>query len=608
MASQENKAFLDNKVKQNKHEKVGCCYSRHTRNCCFVCCVVGALLLLLGIIVLAAGYGLLMNIVQSKMPLEPNSDRYKSWLNPPVQPYLTGYAFNVTNPDEVVLGMKPILQEVGPFVYKAVTIKDSRDNVVFEDDGETLTYRPRKFYYVDLEQSVADPDKTYIFAPNIPMITGFSGIRDKSWIAKKMGQELITQKGLGTPFVNVSFSGLLWGYPDDLPCALQSRPENCPDPASAINFGEKEEETEDDSEDEDDSDDDSDDFFDFKRKKRSVEGGEPVLNSQAAVADTDSDEQDENAMPNLRYNNFEEWAKPKGGYENCTCYWGLFRDRNVTLRKPVTIYHGMSDVSKKGWVKKFDSSPVMNWWEKDSKCDELGGFDGGTLPPGLTKHDSLDIFISLMCRRLNLEFEKEEHYSHGLVANRYVPPENALGSHLDQDPKRRNEANSCYCVDGFRCFESGVLNMAPCKVTSDRPKGAPLALSYPHFYQADPRFINAVEGLEPNKERHQFYVDLSPELGVPLAIRPRFQLNIVIRRDEDIPIMSKFAEELVLPFLWAQDGFDQPTEEMSTSIRKALDIPSIFSRLLGVLFVALGAGLLIGSLVWILWEYRTHNV
>ena len=54
-----------------------------------------------------------------------------------------GYAFHVTNPDDVVMGMKPILQEVGPFVYKSVTIKDSRDNLVFNEDGETLTYKPR---------------------------------------------------------------------------------------------------------------------------------------------------------------------------------------------------------------------------------------------------------------------------------------------------------------------------------------------------------------------------------------------------------------------------------------------------------------------------------
>lgn len=582
----ENKTFLNNQVKQPKIEKGGCCYSRHTKNCCFVCCLLGALLLLVGVVVLAAGRGLLMKVVLSTMPLKDGSDRFNSWLNPPVQPYLTGYAFNVTNPDEVLKGMKPVLQEVGPFVYKAVTVKNSRNNIVFNEDGETLTYRPRKFYFIDLEKSISDPDKTFLYAPNIPLLTALSDFKNLTGYGKTAKSNLVLNIGRGTPFINVSFSGLLWGYEDDLPCLkLKS---SCP--KTAVQF--TEDKTEEPETDDDDEMFGDDDFFDFKRKKRSVEGEElPSPQGQIDLNDAD----------------FEAWEKgDKAGFEDCTCKWGLFRDRNVTLRKPVTIYHGMSDLSKKGLVKEFDSSPNLNWWVKDSKCDKLGGQDGGTFPPGIAKDESLDIFISLMCRRLDLVFEKEMQYPQDLVANRYVPPPNAMGSHTDKNPERRNEANACYCVDGFKCLRSGVLNMAPCKRTPERPTGAPLALSYPHFYQADPHYLNAVEGLSPDKERHQFYVDLSPEFGFPLAIRPRFQLNLIINRDEDIPVMSKLPEELVLPFLWAQDGFDHPSEEMAGAIRKGLDIPSKYSRLLGVILLAVGGGMLISSLVWILWERRAR--
>ena len=114
-----------------------------------------------------------------------------------------------------------------------------------------------------------------------------------------------------------------------------------------------------------------------------------------------------------------------------------------------------------------------------------------------------------------------------------------MGSHTDPDPKRNNPDNACFCLkeEGFSCFKSGVFNMEPCKRTDDLPLGAPIALSYPHFYQADPSYLAAVEGLSPDKEKHQFYVDVLPEFGFPLAIRPRFQLNAIIRRDEDIDIM-----------------------------------------------------------------------
>ena len=84
--------------------------------------------------------------------------------------------------------------------------------------------------------------------------------------------------------------------------------------------------------------------------------------------------------------------------------------------------------------------------------------------------------------------------------------------------------------------------------------------------QADPSFRDAVIGMRPMKEKHQMYTDIHAKFGLPLAFQSKFQLNAIIRRDTDIPMMSQFPEQLVLPFLWAEDGFTEPSDEMTEVI------------------------------------------
>ena len=41
------------------------------------------------------------------------------WLNPPIEPLLKLYVFNITNPEEVLEGVDPVSQELGPYVYRS---------------------------------------------------------------------------------------------------------------------------------------------------------------------------------------------------------------------------------------------------------------------------------------------------------------------------------------------------------------------------------------------------------------------------------------------------------------------------------------------------------
>ena len=210
-------------------------------------------------------------------------------------------------------------------------------------------------------------------------------IRDAGFL-KTTSAAAILKNGLGTPFINVSFSGLLWGYNDELPCFTKSRPNEC---------AAEDEDLEDLFPDDDEDYDEGEWGDDWKRKKREVIG------RQKRSAEESDD---------LRTLDHDKITKEKAAFVDCKCEWGLFRDRNVTLRKPVTINHGMKDLSKKGWVSQFDGSPVLNWWKAGSECDQVGGQDGGTLYPGTQRTDNLQMFISLMCRKINLSYEKDVQY------------------------------------------------------------------------------------------------------------------------------------------------------------------------------------------------------
>ena len=177
-----------------------------------------------------------------------------------------------------------------------------------------------------------------------------------------------------------------------------------------------------------------------------------------------------------------------------------------------------------------------------------------------------------------------------------------MGAHDDPDPARANPDNQCYCMqnEGFTCFKSGVMNMEPCK----RDTNAPLALSMPHFYQADPSFREAVGGLNPEKEKHQFFMDVVPEFGFPLAIRPRFQLNLILFRTPELTELSRMPEETVMPFLWAQDGFDEPSVEMADAIKFGLSAPQKLPLLIAVVFFVLAGALILACLAYFLWRRK----
>ena len=67
---------------------------------------------------------------------------------------------------------------------------------------------------------------------------------------------------------------------------------------------------------------------------------------------------------------------------------------------------------------------------------------------------------------------------------------------------------------------------------------------------------------------------------------------------------SNFVDELVLPFLWAQDGFSEPSEEMASAIMFGLAAPSKLSSIGGGGLLVTGMVIILTGLGWIFWDKR----
>lgn len=125
---------------------------------------VGVLLLIAGPVAYVVINNGVKNGVEENVVVDSKEhDGYEGWLSngqtkdPSL--YSKFYAFNVTNLPEVLAGETPIVQEVGPYIYKQV---DEKVDVVFYEEGNEVSYKWFTHYHylpqLDGEDSAPETD------------------------------------------------------------------------------------------------------------------------------------------------------------------------------------------------------------------------------------------------------------------------------------------------------------------------------------------------------------------------------------------------------------------------------------------------------------------
>ncbi|XP_050678268.1 lysosome membrane protein 2 isoform X1 [Leptidea sinapis] len=150
-------------------------------------------------------------VIDHELVLRPGSMTFDWWARPPVRPFVRVYVYNVTNADEFLNnGSKPILDELGPYVYSE---EWEKVNITDNENG-TLSFHYRRSYTFMPELS-AGPDDDSVVVPNIPMLSATSQSKHAARFLRLAMASIMDILKI-KPFVEVSVGQLLWGYEDPL--------------------------------------------------------------------------------------------------------------------------------------------------------------------------------------------------------------------------------------------------------------------------------------------------------------------------------------------------------------------------------------------------------
>lgn len=105
---------------------------------------VGALLIIIAAVLAVVFPQLIVLVVNSEIALKDGGRTFGWWRAPPVTPRFGVYIYNVTNADEFLNnGEKPILQELGPYIYLQ---RWEKVDVKF-NGNDTVSYKQHKEFY-----------------------------------------------------------------------------------------------------------------------------------------------------------------------------------------------------------------------------------------------------------------------------------------------------------------------------------------------------------------------------------------------------------------------------------------------------------------------------
>ncbi|XP_014251146.1 sensory neuron membrane protein 1-like [Cimex lectularius] len=243
-----------------------------------------------------------------------------------------------------------------------------------------------------------------------------------------------------------------------------------------------------------------------------------------------------------------------------------------------TVHRGVRNPKEVGMMVKFNGKTEQNVWS-GPECNALKGTDSTIFPPFLSKDEEALSFAPDLCRSIGARYQHPTVYK-GIPGNFYTA---TLGD------MSANEDEKCFCPSPTTCLKKGAFDIYKCA-------GAPIILTLPHFYEADPSYLDEIDGLHPQAEKHQIFINFEPITGTPLGARKRLQFNIGIHAIKKVPLMKSLPTALV-PMFWVEEGLELNQDFidiLDANLFRTLRIIGVAKWVITILgLILIGAGVLL---------------
>lgn len=264
--------------------------------------------------------------------------------------------------------------------------------------------------------------------------------------------------------------------------------------------------------------------------------------------------------------------------------WG----KNNTNDGVFTVFTGADDSTKAGIIDKWNGLEKLRFWKEDS-CNIINGTSIETGPPLDDDQKNYVFYQTIFCRSIPYSYTGDvRHY--GILTKRFEATSSVFANGTE------NPDNACY--DVHKEYPSGVLDVSPCQF------GAPVFISFPHFYMADPSYLNSIHGLNPEAEDYGSHVDVHPLIGMSLDIVVKFQVNLKTERVKGI-VQLDDVREGIFPIFWTELSVHLD-ENWAHYLKSQLENPKIISYSVLGIVLAVSLALVIAAGV-ILHKYRKDD-